>query len=120
VIQLEERSVSQWGERSSFVASISDLDHMLGERQRNWIRADGTLQVHFEALPARERLIVQCLLVRDIYHLLELYVTCLRATFPGASGSVAVERQPSVMEENVEERPVPFSEWLFERTGPVK
>lgn len=98
--------------------AVTDLKTMLAERQRQWLRADGTLQVQFEAMPERERLIVQCLLVRDIYHLLELYVTYLHSAFPGASGSIAAEPEPRVKEEKTEDRPVPFSEWLFVSVEP--
>ena len=93
--------------------SITDLKGMLAERQRQWLRADGTLQVQFEVVPERERLIVQCLHVRDVFHLLELYRTYLGGAFPGASGIVPAEPEQRVKEERVEERVVPFSEWLF-------
>ena len=95
------------------ILSVAELNKKLAERQSLWLKADGSLQVQVEVLPERERQIVHCLLVRDIYHLLELYATYLRNAFPGASGTVSSEPEPRADEEKAEERSVPFSEWLF-------
>ena len=95
------------------VLSVAELKKMLAERQSQWLKADGTLQVPFEALTEQDRLIARCLLVRDIYHLLELYATYLRSGVPNASGVIPAEAEPLAEEEKAEERSVPFSEWLF-------
>lgn len=112
ILAFEARYVAQEVEDYRTYA-IKDLKDMLAERRSKWLRADGTLQVQVKVLPEHDRLIVQCLLVRDIYHLLELYSTCLRTAFPRASGTVPAEPEPRVEEEKIKERPIPFSEWLF-------
>ena len=38
--------------------SVAELKKMLAERQSQWFKADGTLQVQLEVLPKQERLIV--------------------------------------------------------------
>jgi hypothetical protein len=94
------------------VYALADLKKMLSDRQGQWLKADGTLQVQFEVLPERERLIVQCLLVRDVYHLLDLYQVYIRGAFPGAAGVIPAEPEERAKEE-IGDRPVPFSGWLF-------
>lgn len=81
ILAFEARYVAQEVEDYRTYA-IKDLKDMLAERQSQWLRADGSLQVQCEVLPERERLIVQCLLVRDIYHLLELYARTFAVPSP--------------------------------------
>jgi hypothetical protein len=84
----------------------------LSDRQAKWLAADGSLQVCLQALPTRDRIALRCLIVRDMYHLLELYVTYARSVTPAAAPAASTCQR---IEEKVtdEERPIPFSEWLF-------
>lgn len=84
--------------------SLSDLRQKLADRGAAWNKADEALHTVVLGLPERERLAVQCILVRDLHHILELYLEYVRTCQPEAPLPMApvpeVPRQP-------------FSEWLF-------
>ncbi len=65
------------------------------------------------ALPDRERIAIQCLVARDLFHLIELYCTYLQVPSAPPSGRMrsTSEKAPNV--EPRHERVLPFSEWLF-------
>ena len=88
-----------------FCLSLNDLRQKLSERGEAWHKADEALHAAVLALPERERLAVQCILVRDFHHILELYLEYVRMCQPEGPAplnpsAVDVPRQP-------------FSEWLF-------
>jgi len=60
----------------------------------------------------------RCMIARDLYHILELYCTCMRKDLPEHSGQDAVKsalpKPKRVDEEGSATMIVPFSEWLFE------
>jgi len=85
--------------------SLTDLRQKLTERGEKWNHADEALHAVVLTLPERDRLAVQCLLVRDLHHILELYLEYARRCQPEAPAplkpaEVDVPRQP-------------FGEWLF-------
>lgn len=86
--------------------SVNELKQMLEKRKGVWKIKDAELRSHIGRLSERDALILQSLLVRDCYHIQELYLAYLCAdpalieVTPG---------QPAVPEEVQ----TPFSEWLF-------
>lgn len=66
------------------------------------------LQLRLNAIPDQERRIIQSLLFRDFYHLLELYLTSIAKLHPAtAKPFVSSPRSKPV-------DPSSFSEWLFD------
>jgi hypothetical protein len=86
--------------------SLDDLRQKLGERGPLWHHADEALHAVVSALAEREQLAVKCLLVRDLHHILELYLEYARGTQPEAP--VPIRPAPELPRQ-------PFSEWLFSR-----
>jgi hypothetical protein len=72
--------------------------------------AEIRLRQYLDALPERDRIALQYLIARDAYHLLELYVTYVRQSFPERMPVTAVEG--SVRDETADTGP--FSEFLFD------
>jgi hypothetical protein len=93
--------------------STNDLKEKLAKLRESWQQADLVLEAAILHLIDREQLAVQCLVVRDMYHLLELYCTYLRAQLP----DVAASRAPSEKPRPMEDRKLPFNEWLFNPSG---
>jgi hypothetical protein len=101
------------------VRSTDELGQNLRTLRQVWAEADAVLEAAVAALPERERLALLGMIVRDVFHLTELYCTHLRAT--GASSASPppppkLPRPRSTIDERVEtppERRLPFSEWLF-------
>ena len=58
--------------------STNDMRQKLHELRGKWHAADQTAEALVRCLPEREALAFQCLLVRDLYLVLELYGSCLR------------------------------------------
>lgn len=86
--------------------SLSELREKLQERRSTWKQVDASVAHLVPRLPERERLILQCLLVRDVRHVLELYLTHLRSHAPE-------ETPPLQAAPTAEVPPTPFSECLF-------
>ena len=65
----------------------------------------------------RESLAMQCLLVRDFYHLLELYCHCLRtlqSEEPETQASAPPHKPKRQQRVEEKKKLLPFSEWLFD------
>jgi hypothetical protein len=88
------------------VYSLNDLRDKLEKRRAGWKQADERVQQLVVRLPERERLVVQCLLVRDVYHIFELYLTYLTSHEPEGTAPLNAPK-PS------DTPATPFSEWLF-------
>jgi hypothetical protein len=104
IVDLEASYVSR--EAADYrLQSLNQLREWLDERRRHWSAANASLAKLVEHCSDREQLIVQCLLVRDLHHLLELYLAYLRREAPEdtSPGTTEVE--------------LPFNEWLFGPTG---
>jgi hypothetical protein len=94
--------------------STADLRNRLAHLQKLWKAADGVLELAVVALPERDRLAVSCLLVRDLYLLLELHCTHL-----GKSGGVEPVDKQTVQRTSAstaELTKIPFNEWLFDES----
>lgn len=85
--------------------SLNDLKEQLSKRGEQWNQADESLHAVVSLLPERDRLGMQCLLVRDLMYLLELYLEYVRTTQPEAPAPI---KPPSDIPR------APFGEWLFE------
>ena len=88
------------------ILAPSDVQRFLSERRSAWKQADRVLGQQIARLPERECIALQAMLVRDSYHLLELYLAHVQERI--SSGDVApppIKRQAEVQ--------LPFSEWLF-------
>lgn len=83
--------------------SLNDLKEKLSTRGQQWNQADESLHAVVSLLPDRERLALQCMLVRDLMLLLELYLEHVRTTQSEAPAPVTPTDAPRA----------PFSEWLF-------
>lgn len=106
MIEAEAKHVAR--EMDSYLRlSLTDLRDKLAERGEKWNHADEALHAAVTALSERERLAVQCILVRDFHHILELYLEYVRSCQPEAPAPA----MPSAAEIPRQ----PFSEWLFGR-----
>lgn len=113
MLALESKYVAREVE-DNLLLSANDLSQRLSELRGCWRQADEIAERLIGALGDRQALAFQCLIVRDFYHLLELYCRCLQSTQP--EGSEALKRSPAIAKERElvkEEKKVPFSEWLF-------
>ena len=89
------------------IQSQAELDKTLKERHKSWTEADATVEYLVRQLPDRERSVIQCLLVRDMYQLLELY----RQHLNSLTQDPSLTRPITAVDDD--ERLTPFSEWLF-------
>jgi hypothetical protein len=92
--------------------STDELRNRLAHLQTLWRAADGVLEQAVAALPERERLAVSCLLVRDLYFVLELHSTHL-----GRQSGVEPVAKQTVQHTSLstaELTKIPFNEWLFD------
>lgn len=85
--------------------STSDLRQKLLERGEAWHHADEALHASVLGLAEHERLALQCLLVRDLHFILELYLEHLRTCQP--------EAPPPMKPQEIGVPRQPFGEWLF-------
>ena len=89
------------------IQSFNELKRLLAERRITCMQVHGSLAESAALLKERERLALQCLLVRDIHHLYALYLSYVQAQI--ANGDIS-----SAISANIENRvELPFSEWLF-------
>ena len=58
--------------------ATNDLKERLVKLRTKWQQADGQAEMLIQSLPERDALAFQCLLVRDLYLVLELYGSCLK------------------------------------------
>jgi hypothetical protein len=83
--------------------SMNDLKQKLAERGGQWNQADESLHAMVSLMPERQRLALQCMLVRDMLFLLELYLEYVRTTQPEGPPAPTPAEVPRT----------PFGEWLF-------
>jgi hypothetical protein len=88
------------------VFSASDIAEKFGERYAACERTWKQLQQLLNRFPERERQTIRCLLFRDFYHILELYLCHLRVAHPELAELAST---PAVQVAPTDE----FSEWLF-------
>src|SRR5258706_6560504 len=111
LVDLESKYVAREHE-DYLLGSIDDLRKRLEQIRICWRRADEAAESLIGLQGEREALAYRCLIARDLYHILELYCTCMRANLPEGSGDAAklpANRLRNPIEE-VEEKVTPFSE----------
>jgi hypothetical protein len=86
----------------------SDVETKLIERHANCKHSWEQLQLLIESVPERNQRILNALLFRDFYHILELYLTYLRSAHSQAAIST---RSPA---KHLAPASSSFSEWLFD------
>ncbi len=91
--------------------SPAELDAMCVERYATSKHAWKHLHLLVESLSEQERRVLHSLFFRDMYHLLELYLTYIRVKHPQA----LAPRPPTSAAAKT--APQSFSEWLFERSA---
>lgn len=96
--------------------STRDLGEKLAAVRQLWAAADQTLEAAVSALPERARLAIECMILRDGYHLYELYSIQVRASGVGATAPVVpTSAADCTVSRNAApaDKALPFSEWLF-------
>jgi hypothetical protein len=93
--------------------ATSHMEEKLHDLRRKWSEADQTVEALVRCLPRREALAFQCMLVRDLFLLMELYASCLR-TAHDALDPKPVIPAPAPRPAPATDKALPFSEWLFE------
>jgi hypothetical protein len=88
---------------SYLVQSLTDLNETSQHRSQAYRNADDSLRMAVDHLPERERRAVMCMLGRDLYLVLEVYLAYV--------GGLQCEAPIPVA--NSEPTQLPFSEWLF-------
>jgi hypothetical protein len=98
------------------LASINDLRTSLEKIRIRSREADEAAESLIHLHGEREALAYRCLIARDLYHILELYCTTMRAALPETAITDGPKRGPATAPaDDQDRRPlVPFSEWLFE------
>jgi hypothetical protein len=97
------------------LGSIHDLREQLDKWQPLWRQVNELVESLIQQQGEREALAYRCMIIRDLYHILELYRTCMMKGLPEASVDAPVPVKP-VRQERVEQenKIAPFSEWLFQ------
>jgi len=86
--------------------STNDLKAKVEERKNAWRQANASVEGALAQLPECDALALRCIIVRDFYHLLELYFTYL-----GSRGQEAGPSAPARAKGKPE--PLPYSDSLF-------
>ena len=96
MIEAEARSLAREAEDHELL-SASELETTRSERRDACRQSWKHLCLLLDGLPERDRRTVHCLLYRDMYHILELYLAHLRGKRPegGAPTSVASPSAPA-------------------------
>jgi hypothetical protein len=94
--------------------SMAQLREWLKQRQTLLTTAGAHLDLILRGLSNRERLILRCLIARDMYHVAALYQLFLEEPHvaDAAGPSKLVDEELTPQEEPIPA--VPFTEWLFE------
>jgi len=90
------------------LAAPAEVDAWLAERHALCRRCWDELQLLLGHLPERDRRIIHCLLFRDFYHILELYLCNVRTKHPELSTPSPPPKKPTKSADGE------FSEWLFD------
>jgi hypothetical protein len=100
------------------LGSTRDLQDQLDKWRPLWQQVNETAESLIQHQGEREALAYRCMITRDLYHILELYCTCMRST-----QSETVTQAPSTLprrsKKPVEEQTKvsAFTEWLFGEEG---
>jgi hypothetical protein len=96
------------------LGSIHDLHEQLATWQPLWQQVNQTAEALMARQGERESLAYRCMIVRDLYHIVELYCTCMRRSL-GDAATDDVEPATTNIQKPVEEgnNLSGFSEWLF-------
>jgi hypothetical protein len=94
--------------------SLNDMRQKLHELRGKWGQADQTAEALIRCLPEREALAFQCLMIRDLFLVLELYNSCLQTARESDPSQPVIPA--STPRSPPAEKILPFSEWLFEPT----
>ena len=92
------------------VLAASDVEAKRVERHANCEHSWKHLNLLLDGLSEGERRIIQCLIFRDFYHILELYLTYVRS---GHSTRSSGSPSPPPTARKRSETDDKFSEWLF-------
>lgn len=96
------------------LGSIDDLRKRLEKLRTVWRQTNEAAESLIGLQGEREALAYRCMIARDLYHIMELYCTTMRAALPEvaseAPAPTAVRRQQPP---SAEEKVAPFTEWLF-------
>ena len=88
--------------------SLGQVKDWLKERHQKCTRCWEELQLLLSSLPEPERQVIHCLLFRDFYHMLELYLCHVRTKHPELAMASSAPMKPKKPTSNE------FSEWLFD------
>lgn len=113
MVDVEAKSVVREHEDYLTLAT-NDMRQKLHELRGKWSEADQTAEMLVRCLPEREALAFQCLLVRDLFLVLELYGSCLRAKREELGEQPVIPAPAPPPGPKMTEKLLPFSEWLFE------
>jgi hypothetical protein len=104
-VMIEAEAVAVAREADDYkLQSLSKLKEILAERRKLWQQTDESLRQLLSVMSKRDRLVIQCLIFRDFYHLLELFLEHARTQpVSGTAGNTTDD-----------EAATPFSEMLFE------
>jgi hypothetical protein len=97
--------------------STRDLKEKRAAVRQACAEADQALEAAVYALPERERLALECMVVRDVYHLYALYLVHVRPNTADTPPPVPVQKSVAVLADSPDtprEKVLPFSEWLFD------
>jgi len=95
------------------VFSINDLREKLADWQMKLTTAESNLSFSIQRLPDQERLILRCMVARDIWHIAQLY----QRYFQSDSSTEDTGDITEMAEEYRDDEPIPvlpFQETLFE------
>jgi hypothetical protein len=95
------------------VYSINDLREKLADWQAKLTTAESNLSFSIQRLPDQERLILRCMVARDVWHIAQLYQRYFQSDLSTeVTGDIT-----EIAEEYREDEPIPvlpFQETLFE------
>jgi hypothetical protein len=105
MVEEEAKTLSREADDYSLLAPAR-VQEKLAERNERCRHSWQHLQRLLVSVPEHQRQIMQCLLLRDFYHILELYLWHVRGTHPESPSPIPPAVSPKPCSE--------FSEWLFE------
>ncbi len=118
MIDVEAKAVARELE-DYLVLSFNELREQSAKLATFFSQAEQALENGLHAKDEREQLALRCLILRDCCHLLQLYHTQVQGgtshvAEPASSPVVAAISAGASEVKRVEEKALPFGEWLFE------
>ena len=107
VVDEEAKHVAREAENYALLAR-SDIETKLAERHANAGHSWRRLQELLSRTAEHERVIIRCLLFRDLNHILELYLAYVRSVQPERAAAPVT---PGTVTAEAEEK---FAKWLFD------